>query len=491
MKINRIKIFTVTFCLVLLISCEKWVDIKEPTNLIGVNVIFEDTNSVKTLMGDMYYQMSGGGGQHFSNIAYRSALICDELKFKPESTIPVGYNNIIESYYCSYSSSSIIFSFWNSWYNPVFQANVLLERLPAVNNANFPEAKKREYAGVAHTIRAWKHYDLARCYGDVPLIESTSVDLASAAGRTAQSAIFNFVIEDLKKASDELPTTKGAVQLINCKFQAQSSLARVYLQTEKWAEAEIAATSVINSGLYSIEPDLNKVFKRGSKEIIFAIGDSRATGNVYNGRANILNMLYSSSQISNLTSSNMNYIAGASVQFATLSDQLMNSFESSDKRAIDGNWVKKYSYNSYNFVIPYKYKVSLSTLDNNLAVSAPEDEVWIRLAEIYLIRAEARANQNKISEAAADLNVIRNRAGLANTTANDKATLLTAIENERWHELFLEGHRFFDLSRSGKLDAVISAIPFKAANWASYKKYWPIPETYLFQNPWLKQTAGY
>lgn len=490
MKINRINIFIVTFCLVLLISCEKWVDIKEPTNLIGTEVIFGDTNSVKTLIGDMYFQMSSGAGGHFSKISLTSAFICDELKFKSGSTIPTAYA-YIEPYYCNYSSSSTVFSNWNSWYNPIFQANVLLEHLPKVNNVNFAESKKREYTGVAHTIRALKHYDLARCYGDVPLIKSTDINLASATGRNSQSEVFGFVIEDLNKAIDELPSTKGAVQFINCKYQAHALLARVYLQTDKWSEAESAATSVISSGLYSIESDLNKVFKRGSKEIIFALGDYRASGNVYNGRVYMIYNMYYNFQLSNLTSANLNYIAGATVQCPTLSDQFMNSFESSDKRSVDGNWVKKYIYNSYDVVIPYKYKVSQSTLDNTLATTSPEDEVWIRLAEMYLIRAEARAMQNKISEAAADLNVIRNRAGLANTTASDKTTMLTAIENERWHELFLEGHRFFDLSRTGKLDAVISSIPFKAENWAPHKKFWPIPVTYLFENPWLKQTTGY
>jgi len=121
------------------------------------------------------------------------------------------------------------------------------------------------------------------------------------------------------------------------------------------------------------------------------------------------------------------------------------------------------------------------------------------VAEQYLIRAEARAQQNNISGAQADVNVIRNRAGLANdTTMTDKATAMAAIENERRHELFCEwGHRWFDLKRWPSLtspatqtraDDVLGTLK---STWTSTSILFPIPQPARNNNPNLTQNEGY
>jgi hypothetical protein len=123
---------------------------------------------------------------------------------------------------------------------------------------------------------------------------------------------------------------------------------------------------------------------------------------------------------------------------------------------------------------------------------APVTEYYmvLRLSEQYLIRAEARAAQGKISEAKQDLNQLRSRAGLAGTTANDPEGLLAAIEQERRIELFSEwGHRFFDLKRWGKAGTVLGSL--KPSSWQSGHELWPIPQNQINANPALKQNPGY
>jgi hypothetical protein len=117
----------------------------------------------------------------------------------------------------------------------------------------------------------------------------------------------------------------------------------------------------------------------------------------------------------------------------------------------------------------------------------------LRLSEQYLIRAEARTRLNKISEAKADLNTIRTRAGLANTTANDENSLLTSILNERQVELFTEwGHRWLDLKRTNKVDVVMSVItPQKGGTWSSNWAWYPLPLYDIQQNSKLVQNSGY
>jgi hypothetical protein len=117
-----------------------------------------------------------------------------------------------------------------------------------------------------------------------------------------------------------------------------------------------------------------------------------------------------------------------------------------------------------------------------------------RLAEQYLIRAEARAQQGNVSGSQSDLNAIRTRAGLPNTTANDKASLLTAIQHERQVEMFTEwGHRWFDLKRTGTIDAVMSVIaPAKGGGaWNSNKALLPLPLGDLQADQNLTQNPGY
>src|SRR5262249_27204051 len=117
--------------------------------------------------------------------------------------------------------------------------------------------------------------------------------------------------------------------------------------------------------------------------------------------------------------------------------------------------------------------------------------VLFRLAEQYLIRAEARAQQGNITGAAADLGAVRARAGLPSTPA--PPDIFTAILHERRVELFTEaGQRFFDLRRTGKLDSVMLALaPLKGGAWSSFKTWWPIPPTDVGIDPNLTQTPGY
>ena len=119
-----------------------------------------------------------------------------------------------------------------------------------------------------------------------------------------------------------------------------------------------------------------------------------------------------------------------------------------------------------------------------------------RLGEIYLIRAEARAQQGNSTgagSAASDLNTVRARATLPPTTAVTQADMLAAIAHERRVELFCEnGNRFFDLRRTGNLDAVMNVLaPLKGGSWASNKEWWPIPLSDIQNDINLTQTPGF
>jgi starch-binding outer membrane protein, SusD/RagB family len=203
---------------------------------------------------------------------------------------------------------------------------------------------------------------------------------------------------------------------------------------------------------------LANVFKKTSQETILQIANT--TG---------------------VTAMGAEFIPAASTPNFVLYDTLVGTFETDDKRKTE--WTKSIEYGGKTYYYPYKYK-------QRSGMTGDEYPVVLRLAELYLIRAEARAHQNKLTDALDDLNRVRERAGLLPLEATiSKEDLLKALEHERWVELFTEwGDRWFNLKRSGLADAVLSKIK---PQWQPFQKLYPIPELELTANPNLTQNAGY
>jgi hypothetical protein len=147
--------------------------------------------------------------------------------------------------------------------------------------------------------------------------------------------------------------------------------------------------------------------------------------------------------------------------------------------------------------IPYYYTFKYRIGSTNGTSTPVEYTTVLRLAEQYLIRAEARARQGNMTGGAADLNIIRNRAGLSNYSgAMDQTSLINAIMHERQIELFAEwGHRWFDLIRTGSVDTVLGSpgnvCQSKGGTWSSNSKLYPISQTELTNDPNLTQNPAY
>jgi hypothetical protein len=141
--------------------------------------------------------------------------------------------------------------------------------------------------------------------------------------------------------------------------------------------------------------------------------------------------------------------------------------------------------NGQTYSCPYKYRIKGGTTD------AAEYNVVFRLAEQYLIRAEANAHNGKINDAVADINVIRNRAGLPPVTNGiGLDSCLSIIMQERRKEFFTEwGHRWFDLKRTNRIDTELKLS--KADEWQTHDRLYPIPLLEMQANPSLIQNDGY
>jgi hypothetical protein len=285
-------------------------------------------------------------------------------------------------------------------------------------------------------------------------------------GRTSVPEVYAGVIADLLQAKSLLPDTYPTGERVRVnKGAAIALLARVYLYDHKWVEAEANASEIIaKAAQYELLDDLNAVFLKNSKEAIWQLIPPFGNGFTYEGSAFIL--------------------LSQPRSCALRSGFIDNVFEPGDLRR--QSWIGSVTVGFSTWYFPFKYKVKSSS-------AAPvEYAMQLCLAEQYLIRAEARAQQNKLTganSAAADLDKIRNRAGLANTTATTQAQLLAAIEQERRAELFSEwGHRFFDLKRWNRLDAVLGSLK---PGWNTTDALLPIPQSEILANGHLTQNKGY
>jgi len=303
------------------------------------------------------------------------------------------------------------------------------------------------------------HY-LVNLFGDVPLALGTNADVNAMLSRSPVDQVYQQIAVDLTAASEAL--TNDLLNTIPTRYAAQALLARVYLYTKQWSKAAEMASAVINSGRFKMVGDLNNVFKPDSKEIIFQWIPVADRMNAAEGF-----IFVPSSQVSR-----PNYM---------LTTNLWNAFETGDLRKT--NWVHSVTIGGTTYNYPYKYKVFTSP------APAQEYNVVLRLAEQYLIRAEANAQLNKIDSAIIDLNVIRIRAGLqVFSTTLSSEECLQKIEQERRIELFAEwGHRWFDLKRTNRANTVLGA----KNNWQTEDQLYPIPLLELEFAPNLEQNPGY
>ena len=166
----------------------------------------------------------------------------------------------------------------------------------------------------------------------------------------------------------------------------------------------------------------------------------------------------------------------------TLSPEMVSGFEAGDLRK--SSWTKTVTSGTQTYVYPFKYQVGQN------AATITEYTMVIRLAELYLIRAEARTKLNDLVGGLSDLNTLRLRAGLPESDATTEAELTAAIDRERQFELFGEfGDRWLNIKRNGTANAIMSAL--RGGNWTSDDQLFPIPQTEIDRNPNLVQNSGY
>jgi hypothetical protein len=401
-KLNKIVLLVAGFFLFgSITSCKKLIEIKPSSTQLLSSVVFADSVTVQSALAGMYVTFSPQGGLYRSALSIFPGFSADELQYLGSTYDPYINNALL-------STDANVSAIWSNSYSTIYNANSIIEGVS--NGTGISAGFKNQALAEAMFMRAFCYFHLINIFGDVPLILNTDVAKNSLQGRTASANIYTQIVSDLQFAQNNLPadySISGNTRTRINKWVATAMLARVYLYTGDWINAETQSTSVINNtALFSLPADLAKVFTPTSTEAIWQLYND-ANGYTW----------YAFTVLPNAVSKIPTYV---------LNPLLVNAFEAGDARKT--NWTATLLYSGVTYTYPYKYKSLVSGAN-------AEYYTILRLGEQYLIRAEARAQQNNVSGSQADVSTIRNRAGLANTTAASKASLLLAIEQERRVEL--------------------------------------------------------
>jgi len=441
-------------CFFITTACEDFVAVELPASQLNAAAVFEEAASANAALLAIYAEMRDES--MISALSYTMGLYADELDYYGTTDgINILYTNSL------LPSSSTVGSWWNNSYHLIYSANAIIEK--TAQSQALSEEERNQLIGEALFVRAFIHFYLTNLYGAIPYITSTDYNENQIASKMTSTAVYSAIIDDLIKAAANLKNNYLLEDRTRPnKATVMALLARVYLYTEQWEEASNAASYVLNlKSQYSWETDLNKVFLKESSTTLWQWAPKTSNGNTREGET----FIFTSVPPSNVA----------------LTAQQLSAFETNDLRKTQ--WTKEVTNHNNSWSHAYKYK-ERSTSD-----PSKEHTIIFRLAELYLIRAEARAQFGDIIGAADDLNILRTRAGLPNTPASDKESLLRAISAERSAELFTEmGHRFFDLKRTKQLD-ILSA---SKKGWEASDELFPIPENELLINPNLApQNPGY
>ncbi len=379
------------------------------------------------------------------------------------------------------SNHSHFASMWNTYYNAIRDANLVLDNLE--NDAFSEEFKQRTEAEV-HFLRGWCYSELYKLFGRVPLYKTPSDDLLLL--RASEEEVRSFIEQELTTAVTALPIESVAFGRAS-KGVALAVLSKYYLNTKQWQQAANTALEVINLGQYSLLPNYSDVFatdNEGNAEMIWTLPKIATS----NSASNLLNALIFPPAFPRPFSNNAVFAART-----YLFDDFVNSFEPADTRTSqmitqyhleDGTLIQGLGNDqTHPFKLPWD--------PNAVGPNAGNDIPVIRYADILLIRAEALNEINGPSQEVINLiNQVRNRANATPLTLESftKTSLRDAILQEREWELYFEGNSREDQIRH---DVMISRAQARGKNAQDFHILFPIPQGELDANPDLEQNPGY
>ncbi|RFZ90232.1 RagB/SusD family nutrient uptake outer membrane protein [Mucilaginibacter conchicola] len=502
-------------------SCKKLVEIDRPENTVTQEVAYSSNALATQAVVGLYSKlMSGDGTPNFANgtTSLYAALSADELLGYTGTGSPIDYQ--FSSGNIQSDNSIPEEQIWKIAYQLIYNCNAAVEQLSGPATPALDAATRKQLTGEAKFLRAFSYFYLVNFFGDVPLVLTTDFNQTKLLARSPQEQVYEQMVRDLSEAAQSLPDNYTFVssksdRVRANKWAATALLARVYLYRKDFGNALKESSSVIgNTQLFTLSADLSKVFDANNREAILQWQQNKETPPIYNATwdgKNFLPVFSWKEIVGDNPADEALYLSDVNLyeSISTLclpnyyfTPELLSAFENGDARL--KAWATYLPsptiapYTGASFYYPRKYRLSIFSPTDE----PPQYYMVLRLAEQYLIRAEAKAQLGDLNGALADLNIIRSRARAQATNAVpdplpslsaglSQTNVLAAVAHERQTELFAEwGHRFFDLKRTGKANDVLGALKGKQP-WNASKLLYPIPAREISTNPNIVQNPGY
>lgn len=436
-------------------GCSDFLDVETPKNQIDTQMVFNDERTANSAMMNVYASIRNTGFLSGNREGIGSLLgaYTDELEVVATQSIGVRYFYELNVQ----PTNTSVKNLWDNTYKQIYMVN---QMIAGINNAEGLTAEtKNQLVGESLGIRGILHFYLSQTFGAVPYVTGIDYQVNKKIEKQGETQVLQLAVADLIQAHVLLETgaqSDGKTRVNTTVVNA--FLARMYLYQQNWVKASEYAQLIIDDNRLQMEP-LASVFLKGSNSAIWQLKPEIEGRNTLEGE---------------------NYIFTAlPAPVMKLHNSLVNVFETGDLRK--SAWIGTVDADNH---YAFKYKQRGMTAGGTLEYS-----VIVRLEEMYLIKAEAAAQMSDFYTCNAMLNSLRVRAGLPALDMSDKTTAVDAVLNERRRELFCElGHRFYDLKRYGKLDAVKEEKP----NWQPFYSLLPLPLNELTLNPnLLPQNEGY
>ena len=387
---------------------------------------------------------------------------------------------------------------WDNFYRGIDQANRCIKYIPAIPEDKFTNraAARESLVAEAQFLRAFTYFYMSRVWGDVPLVLETVDDAAKAQNppRVPQKEVLDQCIKDLETAIPKMAwAPAGPNRAIRAsRGMAFALLAHIYAWRGEYEKVKPAADSVILKGGYTPVPksstaSINSLYKGNSTEGIFEI----AKNSMVEGASGTTNVVDGNFAAKTLKAPYLLTRAGNSLM--PLDPVTLTTLfpDSNDFR-------RRYGFDFWGTTDPINIKNSGSTIiiytgANNTSPLILNNIIIFRLADVELLKAEAAAATGDPATARSLINTVRTRANAQPTAATD-AQLFEAAIDERGRELFMEGHRFYDLVRLGRKTGILkfngsSPVPrMNDAEFAAGKYYWPVDPLIITLNSNLLQT---
>ncbi len=487
---NSIAIIAIFLIACLSTSCKKFLESK-PISQIGEGDFFKteaDFNQALVGAYAAFAQVYQGNGYY--------ALLVDLRSDNTTELTPGGDGNDAKRNIDEFQETTDnehITAFWQNSYTLIARANSIIASLPS---SSVSDDLKKQFDGEAKALRALSYFNLVRLYGAVPLVTEpvSDIDASYKVGRSPVADVYAQIEADLITAEGELPQSYDDAGVGRATIGvAESLLGQVYLTEKKYPDAVAEFKKVVDLGIYKLLPVYADLYKPGMQGNTEAIWQAQyKSGTAYLG-SNLPN------HFAPTGSEGITIASGGAYGFNQPTDDIANAYTTGDVRR--NNIVDGYMSNGVFVAAKYiRGYVERETGSGYLDSGA--DWYVLRFADILLMYAEAlnEVNNGPSSDAYTYINEVRSRAGLEPLAELSYDTFKSAVYNEERLESPFEGHRWFDLLRTGKAIEVMNSkvsvggtttvgisSPIK-----QYQLLYPIPALVVTtSSPAIEQNDGY